>query len=727
MNQTARILNIKNYSNIILFEKRASDFESKKKELFKSKVKKMKKLKSAILQKSNKNESFSFPFLSNSTISLFSDINTQLSSRIKQFENSLSDLNKNKNIIKHSQEENKASSNINNIFLTDGIKMYSNRQSSTYNIYNYSNKKKENKTLKNTLNSPNKTCRPFHFTNTNFSKIPNANILIYFQNEKKTINNNENKINETLKKRINTKLLKNTKNAVNFKKIINNKIKLINLKRNNLNECMKETRELQYNEYTSKMIKEHYKRFKENRINKLDYYNDLYNTMENNKKLLNINFIEKLGDYIKYINSQRDLEKGKNALLINDIINIKNEIKQLNNKIGKKIIFKKNILRWIYFQIQLKEKKLILPSYYRTILEKDEISKNINSSSLEKEDNKNIKKEQRKYYSIEIRRSNKFLTKKKLKKWQENEFNSENGLFFNQELDLDNPLNIKEFIRIKNYKKTPIYETVEEFNEIFAFYDNKNIAKMKYFYNLRMDIYYLNLELINIKEKIRQNEIYNDNSIKTKQKELNEIDDSVKFNINLKQKLNKSTNKEIIISNKLNKASLYNMKLNQNQDDDNISLLNKVNILFDTCKLLGLKTDFELNTEKKDKKKSIVNNNFSDILSKLKYITFIIDYLLAKFKIYNSSDNGQKELLNKLKNEIEKNHKIKNAAEQRLQFQKKAIKLRKKLEQRNDKISFLPYRKVDFFNNKKESKNKLKSLDVNKIKKINLDDLLHSD
>jgi hypothetical protein len=448
--------------------------------------------------------------------------------------------------------------------------------------------------------------------------------------------------------------------------------------------------------------------------------------MEKNKKLLNINFIEKLGDYIKYINSQRDLEKGKNIILINDIINYKNEIKQLNNKIAKKIMFKKNILRWIYFQIQLKEKKLVLPSYYRTILEN--IGK-VKSKNIEKErygeENKSVKKDQRKYYSIEIRRSNRFLTKKKLKKLQENEFNSENGLFFNQELDLDNPLNIKEIIRIKNYKKTPIYNTVEEFNEVLIFYDNKNITKMKYYYNLRMEIYYLKLELMSIKEKTKQNEIYNDNSIKMKQKELNELDDSVKFNINLKQKLNKSAYKEIIISNKINKASIYKMKSNQNQDEDKIGLLNKVNNLFNTCKLLGLKSDFELNTEKKDKKKNIIINDLVEILSKLKFITFIIDYLLAKFKIYNSPENKKKELLNKLKNEIEKNHKIKNASEQRLQFQKKAIKLRKKLEERNNKISFLPKRKIEIFINKKDSKNKLKSIDVNKIKKINLDDLLY--
>ena len=91
MSQTARILNIKQYSNIILFEKRAHDFKFKKKELFHSKIKKNRKLKSAIFLKKNKNSTFSFPLVSNS---LFSDLTTQISTRIKLLENSLSELKK---------------------------------------------------------------------------------------------------------------------------------------------------------------------------------------------------------------------------------------------------------------------------------------------------------------------------------------------------------------------------------------------------------------------------------------------------------------------------------------------------------------------------------------------------------------------------------------------------------------------------------------------------------
>ena len=93
MSQTARLLNVKQYSNIILFEKRAHEFKFKKKALYlnHSKIKKNRKLKSAIFLKKNKNSSFSFPLVSNS---LFSDLTTQISTRIKLLENSLSELKK---------------------------------------------------------------------------------------------------------------------------------------------------------------------------------------------------------------------------------------------------------------------------------------------------------------------------------------------------------------------------------------------------------------------------------------------------------------------------------------------------------------------------------------------------------------------------------------------------------------------------------------------------------
>ena len=206
MSLSARCLNKKNFSNIILFEKRSHDFKSKKKEIFNSKIQKNQKLSI----KSTKNLNFPFPILSNSTMSLFPDLKTQISFGIKLFENSLYEI-KNKKDIKQNQNESKLTvdNNKNKTFLTDSIKINLYRKKSAFNSSNNNNIK--NNSLINTLkNSPNKTFLSNRNTNSpinkNFNNINNANILLFFQKEKNTNNDNNIKLD---KKIFNKKLRKN--------------------------------------------------------------------------------------------------------------------------------------------------------------------------------------------------------------------------------------------------------------------------------------------------------------------------------------------------------------------------------------------------------------------------------------------------------------------------------------------------------------------------------------
>ena len=208
-----------------------------------------------------------------------------------------------------------------------------------------------------------------------------------------------------------------------------------------------------------------------------------------------------------------------------------------------------------------------------------------------------------------------------------------------------------------------------------------------------MEIFYLKKELLKEKKEIIKEENNHENSIIMKQKDLNEINDNMTVNNSLIQKLKKNTYK------KYNKTSF--------KDNKNISLLKHVSKLYNTCKSLALKTNFEITKEKIDKNKD-KSKDFNEILEKLTYITFVINYLLSKFKIYNSNEYGGKELLNKLKNDIDKNHKIEYAIEQRKNICKKNIELRKIIYERNNKIYFLPNRKLDFNYNTNYSKSKKK-------------------
>ena len=97
-------------------------------------------------------------------------------------------------------------------------------------------------------------------------------------------------------------------------------------------------------QYSSNIKKEKCLRVKENYWNKIEATIDSIKSLELRKKFLNMKFIDKMVSYIRFIYSKIEKEKNINTILINKIIAYKNEIKQLNNKIRKKIIEKNNIL-----------------------------------------------------------------------------------------------------------------------------------------------------------------------------------------------------------------------------------------------------------------------------------------------------------------------------------------------------------------------------------------------
>ena len=55
---------------------------------------------------------------------------------------------------------------------------------------------------------------------------------------------------------------------------------------------------------------------------------------------------------------QKSYEKNKVDDLLDEIIRLKNDITKINSQMAKIELDKSKILRWIYFQIQLKEKKV---------------------------------------------------------------------------------------------------------------------------------------------------------------------------------------------------------------------------------------------------------------------------------------------------------------------------------------------------------------------------------
>jgi len=671
MNSTSRISK-KKYSNIVLFNKREKDLQKKKEKLFDSESKNITKINR--LQKSNERKSkLCFPIFSNSNRFIISDRESEMILRKKLLKRIRLDKKPN-NITKN-----------HNLFITESPSFISYKKLSSNNL-----DKGKNKSL--IINNS-----KYMEKDNNYSSINNANILLQFENEKNLAKNKDKNGNE--------------------------KIHILNLKRQKLNrknsvnktDYISKEKEINLLLYNSKVKNEGNKIKLENYENKLESYNDTLKLLNKIKKLLDFSFIDKITEYLRFIKSKKKFEKSICKILIDHIIIYKNDIKSINQKIKKKIAEKNYILKWIYFQIQLKEKKLCLPSYYRTIIEKIEIKKKMRQSAVFRSKSmlciKSIKKEIKKH-PIEKRKNIKSLKKQNISTC--NEFNSENGLFYNYEIDLDNPIYSKEINKIKYYRYHCVYNSIDEFEGAFKFLENNIIKMMNHYYNLKKNIFYFKNELSNIKNNINNKEIIDRNSLR--EKEFNKLKEVFKYKIKLKQK-NKYKNDNSFLGDNSTLYHYYTLPKN----DNNFTILNKIKRLNKTCKSLGLKYNPEFVGGKKSKK-NYEKNIIYEILSKLKYINFVADYLLTKSAIYNSNNYEQKSKLNKIRNEIEANHRIEKSAQQRLRNSQKYILLKNKIEERNNKIYFLPYKKLDIFRNKKAKEQKTEDIKINKSQVIQIND-----
>jgi len=738
MSQTERIKTEKKYSNITLFEKRAKEFKYKKI----NKKFKYGKLKKLI----RRNINFSIPVLSTSTTFIISDNSKQNNLKNKIFQYSLDKNNKSKKILINKGKYNNFSfKNYKTFYSGKSLNnYYRNKSSSILSIKNNLNIRKI-KNKKSLIYTYQNRAKKINYSNLgsnigfnyflfhNFSNTTNADILTHFESEKNLSKlNNENMQTDVFFRKINNNKIKNIsklnriKSAENDKKIIEYKNKMINLKGEDGNQYqyINKVKQSKQFEYMTRIKSERYLRMRENYKNNIESYNDTYLSLENTKKLFNLKFVEKMSNYIRFINTNIELEKKQNSILVKKIINYKNEIRQINNKIRKKIAERNNILKWIYFQIQLKEKKLILPSYYRIIIENinDYIKENTNTK-----ENKVEKTELKRYYKVYRKVS--FSERKSNNKIIEYDLNKENPLFYNCEIDFDDPVNEKEINRIKEYRNNLIFNSVDEFKEIFKYFQNRNIAMLKYYYKLYMKLFYFNREFLKIKNELNLNDNIYNNLMKNIKDEFNILNNDIKYKNKIIQNLNINKFSNSIFTNYYNKNSIYYTQIyNNNLNENKTILINKIITLYNTCKLLKSKNKDKEKDKDKDNKiiKKDTNMNLSNILSKLKYITSIVDYLFAQLSIYKSNKNGKNELLIKLKNEIEKNHKIQNAEKQRLKNKENTIKLQNKIEERNNKIYFLPYKKTNNYNNKDIINDDFRTLEKNKNHKIYFDDLLYN-
>ena len=532
---------------------------------------------------------------------------------------------------------------------------------------------------------------------------------------------------------------KNESNKNNFenkieenegKNLIDNKISKFNSNRQpNVKDFIKKMQELKINSYTAKTKKERAIRLEEGYFNQIEFYQDTIHSLHSAQKLLDVQFSNKIADYTRFVMSKRERELVKSSKLIQEIINHRKDIEHIKNKINKIELEKSNILKWIFFMIQMKEKRLVLPNHYKTILEKVKVKRLSRRQPTRKDDKKEKNKAKIKRKPSFFGIDNNSLSHNR------DSHNELNNIKERKNSDNDNTQTSRkeENDRILNYKHFLIFQTPEEFQERLNNFEKENITLLTY-YN---ELYHQLFEYKNELNSLKKYEIINESRnliIKEKEKELKDIKNLIEEKIKLisdfkkkekhleiefKRGRNKS-NENKIKKNIIGEIKDANIKIKEDKtnlnENKNTLLYRKINNIFEICKIIGSKLKFAYNILNLVNKKIYTKEKEMTLM--LEFIEQTVDYLINKFNSYMGKNEEIQELIKKVKLDIEKEHKLEKARLQMMIDLQKITKLKEKVQKRSNKIYFLPTKKIDLSNFKIKTERKIEDKNLSKIPDI---------
>ena len=321
---------------------------------------------------------------------------------------------------------------------------------------------------------------------------------------------------------------------------INKKIDKLHKKEKSRRGMITNINTFKYMKSLIKLKKQREQNKRENRENEIEFIQEKINSLNKTLKLLNYNFMDRISDYLRHLDSMKNREYTKNINLLKEKMDIKREIVRINLEIEKTKQKKEDILRWVYLQIKVKERKLILPKYYKKIIEANKAE--ILHMEAKFDDNFNhldIKRERDdKLRAKKLKRS--FIQKKSFSKYHEKTDNitplkrSKNDFLYRSEKAVFSRMKIKafnilennsfekkknnsntkvkiyfndknkekefeyltkdEFNKIVFWKFRPIYQTVDEFMESLNYLDLQNIQLLEYYNQTQFKIYCLRQE-----------------------------------------------------------------------------------------------------------------------------------------------------------------------------------------------------------------------------------------
>ena len=438
---------------------------------------------------------------------------------------------------------------------------------------------------------------------------------------KKNRNNKDIKILKNIK--LNNKKIKERKEIQEYlasKKLIekNDIITKYNSKEKSLNNYINNIKDYLIDKYTLDVKNEKYKVINEHNKNKSEKINDAIRDLNANYKLFLEEFYPSFNEYIKRFEKQRDIEKQKDLKYLDEIYLLTKNISFLKTKINKCQNEKELLMKEVFLQICIKEKKLNLPEYYKDIL---------------------------------------------LNNFNKNQIKEKYG----------NNINEKELEKAFEYKNNIDINEEEIIREKLKRLENDNIELMNNYNKVRLN----NFNMKRHKNQI-ENEIKNDTK--------NDID----YMINIKEKVLENLIKK---NKKLLQDKLFLIKTKAKKRIKHSALYYKVQFLFN---FLNNYKKFEISEKKTDKEK--IKGEITEeilIIQMIKKIERIIAFILEKNRRYIINNNEQ---IKYYQNLLAKKKKIEKTNEQKRNIILRFEKEKQKIFEKNNKILFIPKRKLSIFN-----------------------------
>ena len=274
-------------------------------------------------------------------------------------------------------------------------------------------------------------------------------------------------------------------------------------------------------------------------------------------------------------------------------------------------------------------------------------------------------------------------------------------------------LDQNEINRISKYKIVLIYNTPEELEDRLQELQNENIQLLRQYEISRKKLYAKKLKYDELFE-YKTGDDYNDLNIRIKQKEVILNQKKKKYEKLLKQFSNAKKyliEKENTINIKQKKSKSYNKKPITHESIRK-ELYSKIENLYELCsKNMQEQKYFQIYRDKSRK----------DYIFMLTVIEFFIVDLKSKLNFNDRSDLIKYDLIRKIKNDIEHKHKIEKGEILRLKEKEKYKMLTEVIEEKTNKILFLPKRRIiPVYNLENMKKKKV----IKREKKLNFEDLM---